>query len=136
MDSQNSEDTMKIETSLNHQTRYLNRTRELYSMARSYSWTHQKLLDERRKQIFEDSAWTKVPNWVRAAEQTLSSELLARLYKQPVVKNDVVWQLYEDGVKVTDKEACDWSKVKGRHEWSESGKPFNEGTDDVTKSTE
>lgn len=71
---------MNATTRFNHSERFKERTKGLYSDAYHFGWSHQKLLAERKRLVYLDPAWKRVPSYIQAIVFETGSMLLDRLY--------------------------------------------------------
>lgn len=116
---------MRVETALNHRRRLETRLRDIFSMARAYSMTHQQMLHDLQKYVYQDPGYKRCPTWVHVHLRAVTNVYFELLYQQPQPDNEVVWQHYENGERVAREDVKEWSRVTGRHEWSKTGKPFS-----------
>lgn len=118
---------MKGSTAHNHAQRLRRGIDSIFSDGRFWSKAHDQILVRVIREIYEDPAWTKLPQYVRAALSERISMRFEEIYDRPP-QNTVVWQLYLDGQRVESANVPQgrWVDVHGRHEWKNTGAVYSE----------
>lgn len=57
---------MHISTASNHRDRYIRFVRDLWSRAKHFSMSQDEIIIEKNQYLYGDTAWSRVPRWVRA----------------------------------------------------------------------
>lgn len=137
---------MRYETTMNHVKRLEGHVREIFWCARAQGYSHARILDERKRRIFDDPAWAKLPGWAtqrvslafdaesdRIFSPDLSASQLEKTLADAIESGEapkahyVRWALFLDGSETTTDIVCDirnhgredvWNDVAGCHVWN------------------
>ena len=127
---------MRITTALNHRDHFDRRVADLYSQARTFSWSHDMLLTQLKAQVYDAPAWSRVPAWVRGYVTARGALRLEALYglTRSAADNHVVWRhrvigkkaLYASWLDIPERRRRDPRKIESAHVWSKTGEPFSD----------
>lgn len=111
---------MKTSTAYNHYTRLKSRLESIYSGAECYHSTHEHILNEIDRLVWQDKSIKKCPGWVRQGLSDYSSFRLNQIHQNYLVwlhqKEDGTvcsWDLLSD----SERQSYNSPDKKGAHYW-------------------
>ena len=111
---------MKSSTAYNHLRRLGNKLAYVYSSAVYDRPSHRELCDRVRSEVWEDSAFKRLPGWARSVlydrRHHLSEQIYSHLVWSFIGSDGKPRQL--DSLTEDDRQAVFADKIKGAHYWT------------------
>ncbi len=116
---------LSLSRAIDEERKFCQRTAATWAQAMRESWTHTRILEAHKRDVYDHPMWQRLPRWACARVEGVYRGCADFCYMTNIVK----WQLFLRGMPIESKDVNgEWPHVTGAHVWAHSGIPFNPPT--------